>query len=106
MFNGLPFQILQKYDFTLPRFTDENYNKLLKIVASYANVPSLVSQTARHTFLTNIARSTNNVYKVMKYGGIVSTETASIYMQMAKKYLGKVKINNVWSDNLKNNLED
>jgi integrase len=86
LFNGLPYEILCKYDMVLPKFIEPDYNQLLKIVANQANVPSLVSQVARHTFLTQIALQDNKVYSVMKLGGICSIETAMIYMNLAKEY--------------------
>jgi hypothetical protein len=84
LFNGLPYEILFKYDMVLPLFNDADYNQLLKLVADQAKVPPLVSQVARHTFLTQIALQQNKVFSVMKLGGICSTETAMIYINMAK----------------------
>jgi hypothetical protein len=55
----------------------------------------LVSQTARHTFLTLIAHSTGKIFKVMKYGGIASSETASVYIRMSKDYKGKLNIDDI-----------
>lgn len=51
----LPFgyEVLKKYDFQLPKISNQKYNNYIKVVAHYANIDkNLHTHIARHTFAT------------------------------------------------------
>lgn len=70
------------FDYT----SDPNYNRILKSIQAKSGIEGkhFVSHLARHTFGTNLAKETGNVFTVMRFMGINKTETAQIYINMAQ----------------------
>lgn len=87
LFAGKPFKIWETFDFDFPnrdaRFPEQfNYN--LKQVAIAAKVNKHISaHIGRHTFLTQIANKTGNVFTVMLLGGLRKVETAQVYIHLS-----------------------
>lgn len=87
LFAGKPYKIWETFDFDFPnkhaRFQEQfNYN--LKQVAIAAKVNKHISaHIGRHTFLTQIANKTGNVFTVMLLGGLRKVETAQVYIHLS-----------------------
>lgn len=66
--------------------SDPNYNRVLKTIQAKSGIDGkhFASHLARHTFGTNLAKETGNVFTVMRFMGINKTETAQIYINMAQ----------------------
>lgn len=66
--------------------TDQNYNRNLKNIQAKSGIEGkkFASHLARHTFGTNLAKETGNMFTVMKFMGINKPETAMIYINMAQ----------------------
>lgn len=59
-------------------------NRILKTIAIDAGIDKPISfHTARHTFLTLVAKKTGNLFKVMKYAGLRKPDTAMVYIHLA-----------------------
>lgn len=59
-------------------------NRVLKTIAIDAGIDKPISfHTARHTFLTLVAKKTGNLFKVMKYAGLRKPDTAMVYIHLA-----------------------
>lgn len=88
LFNGLPFAILEKYGFELPIYTNQVFNRNLKTIAGMCGISKHITMhVARHTFMTNIAIKTGNVFTVMSLGGLTKMDTALIYVHLAEEYV-------------------
>jgi len=87
LFDGRPFDIWEKYGGHLPHFADQDYNRLIRLVAQECGIKKHISShIARHTALTLTAIATGNVFTVMSVGGIVKLDTAMIYIHMAEHH--------------------
>jgi len=85
LFEGLPYELFTKYNGILSVPANQDYNSELKVVASNAEITKhLTTHVGRHTFLTQIALVTGNVFTVMKLGGITKIDTAQIYIHIAE----------------------
>lgn len=88
LFNGLPFTILEKHGFELPVYTNQVFNRNLKAISGLCGINKhLTMHVARHTFMTNIAIKTGNVFTVMSLGGLTKMDTALIYVHLAEEYV-------------------
>lgn len=68
----------------LPQISNVSANRDLKNIMVDTDIEKLLTfHVARHTFLTNVARITGNLFKVMKYGGLKKTDTAMVYVHLA-----------------------
>ena len=87
LFAGKPYKIWETFGFEFPnqdaRFPEQfNYN--LKQVAIAAGVHKhLSAHVGRHTFLSQIANKTGNVFTVMLLGGLKKVETAQVYIHLS-----------------------
>lgn len=102
LFNGKPYTIIKPYlsskeehevifDKSAP-----DVNRVLKEVAIAAKIRPITFHVSRHTFLTNLAAKTGNVFVVMEYGGIGSISTAQNYIKLAQKRLDKGLDDIIW----------
>lgn len=66
--------------------TDQNFNRILKSIQAKSGIVGkhFASHLARHTFGTNLAKETGNIFTVMRFMGINQTQTAMIYINMAQ----------------------
>lgn len=66
--------------------SDPNYNRILKSIQANSGIEGkhFVSHLVRHTFGTNLAKETGNVFAVMRYMGIRKMDTAQIYINMVQ----------------------
>lgn len=71
-------EVLERYNFTLPVISNQQYNLRLKIVADYANIEkNLTVHMARHTFATmclNNGVKIENVSKMLGHSNIKTTQ--------------------------------
>jgi len=72
-------------------------NQQLKFIQQKASINTLLTMhVARHTFLTNLAEKTGNVFTVMQFGGITKVETAMNYIHLAEKKINESLKNVKW----------
>lgn len=93
LFAGAALPIINKYfdhdqEYLFPRqLPNQVYNKTLKAIQQAASIKtSLSSHIGRHSFGTNIALKTGNVFTVMQMMGISKVETAMIYIHLAQEF--------------------
>lgn len=71
-------EILKKYNFVLPKITNQQYNLRLKIVADYAGLDrNLTVHMSRHTFATmclNYGVKIENVSKMLGHTNVRTTQ--------------------------------
>ena len=85
LFGGKAAALFEKYNGHPPMFADPVVNRSLKIVQGFVGIKQkLTAHVARHTFLTQIAMKTGNVFLTMQLGGLVKIETAQQYIHLAK----------------------
>jgi len=66
------------------KITNPEVNRYLKTLMNDCEIDKLLTfHVARHTYLTHLARTTGNLFKVMKYAGLRKTETAMVYVHLA-----------------------
>lgn len=85
LFNGIPYEILARYNFSLPVLKDRELNRLNKEMLGHFNLNTLFPHLGRHTFLTIMAEKTGNVFTVMALGGITSLGTAQKYIKAQQR---------------------
>lgn len=102
LFGGKPEKIILPYlkdkepnDKLFPN-SDAEINRMLKLIAIDANIKPFTFHISRHTFLTNLAEKTGDVFIVMRYGGISSLATAQGYIKLAEKTFDKGLANITW----------
>lgn len=87
LFNGRPWEIWERYHFDFPNKGTGfslRFNQLLKELAIAAGINKRLSaHVGRHTFLTQIANRTGNVFTVMLLGGIKKVDTAQVYIHLS-----------------------
>jgi integrase len=102
LFNGKPANIVRPY-IELHKDGEKIFNKshqetnrMLKIIASDAGLPEFSFHKSRHTFLTNLAIATKDVFLVMRYGGIANMNTAQGYINVASRFMDESLEKVVW----------
>lgn len=76
-------EILRKYDFVLPKITNQQYNLRLKIVADYAGFDrNLTVHMARHTFATMCLNNGVKMENVSKMLGHTNVRTTQQYAKV------------------------
>jgi site-specific recombinase XerD len=76
--------IVTGYKLSPVAITNPEVNRYLKTLMNDCDIDKLLTfHVARHTFLTHLARTTGNLFKVMKYAGLRKTETAMVYVHLA-----------------------
>ena len=79
-------RIVEEYDGRLPRMTNQEYNRLLKVLGEMAGIKKcLHSHVARHTFATMMLRKgvkLENVSKMLGHSNVVQTQR---YAKVMKK---------------------
>jgi site-specific recombinase XerD len=86
----VPYDVMQYPDFVksskgnLVKITNPEANRYLKNIMLSCDIDKLLTfHVSRHTFCTNVARKTGNLFKLMKYAGLRKTDTAMIYIHLA-----------------------
>lgn len=84
-------EVLQKYDFKIPKISNQKYNDYLKIVAGLAKVnKNITTHMARHTFATTILLENDvPIEVVQKLMGHSSIRTTQIYAKLSQKVADK-----------------
>lgn len=101
-FSGAPGRLLDKYPdnqilYKGRSLPNQEVNRMLKIIQTLAGIDqSLSFHVSRHSFLTWIASLTGSEFSVMKYGGIMSSSTARIYIDLANEMMDKAIQNVDW----------
>jgi len=68
----------------LLKISNQECNGYLKILMNDCEIKKyLTFHVSRHTFCTNVARKTGNLFKLMKYAGLRKSDTAMIYIHLA-----------------------
>jgi len=97
------YEILEKYDFELPKMSNQKYNDYLKVLASFAGIKkSLTTHMARHTFATTILLDHDVPLEVVqKLLGHSSIRTTQIYAKLSQKVanLHMKRLKTVFEDN-------
>lgn len=76
-------EILRKYDFELPKISNEQYNMRLKLVADYAGLTkNLTSHMGRHTFATMSLNSGIKIEVLAQMMGHADIRTTQLYAKM------------------------
>lgn len=87
LFAGKPYQIWESFGFEFPNKNISfplHFNKDLKLLAHAVQIHKhLSAHVGRHTFLTQIANRTGNVFTVMLLGGLRKVETAQVYIHLS-----------------------
>ncbi len=87
LFAGKPYRIWESFGFEFPNKNISfslHFNKDLKLLAHAAQINKhLSAHVGRHTFLTQIAIRTGNVFTVMLLGGIKKVDTAQVYIHLS-----------------------
>lgn len=93
LFAGKPAKIIKPYldirenNEKIFDRSPQTINEVIKVIASEVGIPYITFHQSRHTFLTNLAAKTGDVFKVMEYGGIGTIDTAQGYIKLARKNL-------------------
>lgn len=87
LFAGKPYKIWETFGFEFPNKSISfslGFNKDLKLLAHAVQINKhLSAHVGRHTFLTQIALRTGNVFTVMMLGGIKKVDTAQVYIHLS-----------------------
>lgn len=87
LFAGKPYKIWETFGFEFPNKSlsfSLSFNKDLKLLAHAVQINKhLSAHVGRHTFLTQIALRTGNVFTVMMLGGIKKVDTAQVYIHLS-----------------------
>jgi integrase len=68
----------------LLKISNQEANRYLKNIMIDCEIEKLLTfHVSRHTFCTNVARKTGNLFKLMKYAGLRKTDTAMVYIHLA-----------------------
>lgn len=83
-------RILEEYDFVLPKFSNQQYNMRLKIVADYAGLDKpITSHMGRHTFAVIALNNGVKIESVAKMMGHTDISTTQIYAKILNSELEK-----------------
>lgn len=80
-------EVLEHLDYTIPTITNEAYNRNLKLIAAYCNIPRITSHMARHTFAVWVINQGIPIELVAKMLGHSSTATTKTYAQLVQSSL-------------------
>lgn len=79
-------EILKKYDYTLPKMTNQKMNQYLHLVEARAKLRKpMTSHVARHSFATMVLNQDIPIEDVAKMMGHTSTNTTRIYAKIQTK---------------------
>lgn len=79
-------EILKKYDYTLPKMTNQKMNQFLHLVEARAELRKpMTSHVARHSFATMVLNQDIPIEDVAKMMGHTSTNTTRIYAKIQTK---------------------
>lgn len=80
----VPMAILQKYDYSLPKITNQAYNRYLKVLGDYCGLKqNLTTHLARHTFGTMLLNEGVDMKTISKAMGHANTKiTEAVYADM------------------------
>lgn len=95
----LAMEILRKYDFELPKVSNQTYNRQLKLVAAYAQINKpIATHYARHTAAILALNNGIPIETVSKMLGHSNIRTTQIYAQMLNNKVEEAyrKMENVW----------
>jgi len=93
LFGGKPYEIIKPYleskedNECIFDKSEQEINRVLKSISIDAKIRPITFHVARHTFLTNLAAKSGNVFTVMEYGGLGNISTAQNYIKLAQKRL-------------------
>jgi integrase/recombinase XerD len=86
----VPFEVMQYPEHVqackgkLIKISNPEANRYLKSIMIDCELDKLLTfHVSRHTFCTNVARKTGNLFKLMKYAGLRKTDTAMIYIHLS-----------------------
>lgn len=83
-------EILKRYDFQLPKITNQQYNLRLKAVADYAKLTTnLTSHMARHTFAVYCLNHGIEIETLAKMMGHTNIQTTQIYAKIVNSTIEK-----------------
>ena len=76
-------EVLRRYDFHLPRLSNQKYNDYIKVAASYAHIgKELSSHAARHTFAVFALNNGVPIEVVSKMLGHTNIRTTQLYAKI------------------------
>ena len=88
LFAGKPYHLWESFNFQFPTLDanfGERFNYALKQIALAVGIKKhITAHVGRHTFLTQLASVSGNVFTVMLMGGIKSMDTALVYVHLAQ----------------------